>query len=70
MSPVSLALSMSENQPSSDCERRHSSKKALRPRGVPMNTAQPCRSASAGRMISDHTRGSMSAYSSSTTPSR
>ena len=58
------------NQPSSACARRHSSKKALRPFGVPMNTAQPCRSASAGRMISDHTRGSMSAYSSSTMPSR
>src|SRR5215472_14556556 len=38
--------------------------------GVPMKTAQPCRSTKAGRMISDHTRGSMSAYSTSTTPSR
>jgi hypothetical protein len=56
MRPVSLALSMRENQSCSDCERRHSSKKALRPLGVPMKTAQPCRSAKAGRMISDHTR--------------
>jgi hypothetical protein len=70
MRPLWLALSIMENQPSSVCERRHSSKKALRPLGVPMNTAQPRRSASAGRMISDHTRGSMSAYSSSTIPSK
>src|SRR3982074_2458422 len=40
MSPVSLALSIIENQPGSDCERRHRSKKPLRPLGVPMNTAQ------------------------------
>jgi len=61
---------MRENQFASDCARRHSSKKALRPLGVPMNNAQPARSAKAGRMISDHTRGSMSANSSSTMPSR
>ena len=47
MSPVSLALSMSENQSASVCARRHISKKALRPFGVPMNTAQPSRSAEA-----------------------
>jgi transposase-like protein len=55
MRPVPLALSMTVNQSASDCARRHSSKKALRPLGVPMNTAQPPRSARAGRMISDHT---------------
>ena len=35
-----------------------------------MNVAQPCRSASIGRITSPHTDGRMSAYSSSTTPSR
>ena len=38
--------------------------------GVPMKIAQPLRSESAGRTTSVHVRGCMSAYSSSTTPSR
>jgi transposase len=41
--PVSLAFTIIENQPSSACARRHNSKKALRPLGVPIKTAQQAR---------------------------
>ena len=41
MSPVSLALSIIENHSGSACARCQVLKKALRPFGVPMNTAQP-----------------------------
>ena len=40
------------------------------PEGVPMNVAQPSRSARAGLTTSDHIRGRICAYSSKTAPSR
>ena len=49
---------------------KYSSENRLTPLGVPMKSAQPRRSESAGRTIFSQTSGFMSATSSSTTPSK